>query len=89
MNPTLRTILIGAITAVVVVMLLKAQEGSSGTNGRFQVVAATITIAIVNGNSIHEPTVFKIDTVTGQTWHHSTGIDTDKKFFDHWAPVQQ
>lgn len=93
MNQPIRTtITILALIASSLALLLNAQTKTNNDgsgDGRYQLVAATFT-AYLKGTSIQEPSVFKIDTRTGQAWKYVTGQQQDGKGnVNFWLTIDQ
>ena len=94
MNQPIRTtITIFALVASSLALVLNAQTKTNNDvaagDGRYQLISATFT-AYLKSTSVQEPTVFKIDTRTGQAWKYVTGQREDGKGdLNFWAAIDQ
>jgi hypothetical protein len=73
----------------ILINLISYTALADGPAGRFQIVPATVE-ALFPGTAT--PTkelkvVFKVDTVTGQTWYYVTGINKDGALVNKWSPI--
>jgi hypothetical protein len=89
MNQTFRTLLIGlGLGLLATLLLLHAQETTLAA--KFQIISGSRTISSMKtGQAIQEPTVFKMDTITGQTWVYEAYVDREGKPYRGWTPIQQ
>jgi hypothetical protein len=64
-----------------------ATTGSRLVIGRYQLVSGTASFVAINGATAPYPTMFKIDTATGETWMYSFGVQSGGKPFREWMPI--
>jgi hypothetical protein len=86
-------IAVSALALLLLTVLLHGQPNAPAAPapavaGRYSVVGVPFTVNLSEGRTSVEQGVFKIDTATGQTWRHSTGVTKDGQFFERWVPIQ-
>jgi hypothetical protein len=63
------------------------KPGLSTNGGRFQLFQGLATIN-AQGTPFNAPSVFKIDSATGQVWKYEEGQTMDGKRYKHWVPIE-
>jgi hypothetical protein len=71
----MKTLTIIAIAALIALSPSHARADDKNQVGRFQIVSAG------------PEDIFKIDTLTGETWQYFSGTDKNGKFRRGWSPV--
>jgi hypothetical protein len=93
MKKTIIIFLAIVVVYVTGVFTLNATRGSTTTAGQTteigRFVLSTANYVVVNGGAAeNELDIFKIDTVTGKTWH-LTAVLSDEKYTEQWVIIPE
>jgi hypothetical protein len=76
------------LLAVILINIILYTARADEPVGRFQLVPATVETS--GGASISEKrSLFKIDTVTGQTWQYVSIVESKKGLVEKWIEIEQ
>ena len=76
------------LVLAVIATALALVVGAAGSAGRFQLVAASVSVPTPSGD-LGGPKLFRIDTTTGQTWEYVAGERHDGKPYSGWLVVAE